>query len=151
VNIATFLFWGGIYHLAWALFDALWPILWNWKKTLEPLDDLQRILPYLLSRGIVVLYLGIAYLSLFKPAELLNTSIGRDILVFVSALWIARFGLQLWYFGLLGKANRLNIDKDLYRMPFRNLSTQTYANAFLPIFAFGIACYLIPLISVFRA
>lgn len=151
MDIKIFLYCGGIYHLAWALFDALWPVVWNWKKTLEPLDDLQRRLPYLLSRGIVALYLGIAYLSFFRTEELVHTNIGRDILIFVSALWIARTFFQLWYFGLFGKANRQRFDRELYRMPFRTVSTQTLANAFLPIFGFGIACYVAPLVILLKS
>jgi len=42
-------------------------------------------------------------------------------------------------------------DGNPYRMPFRSVSTQIYANAFLPIFAFGSTCYVVPLISVVAA
>ncbi len=151
MNTTTLLHIGGAYHVAWALFDLCWPILWNWKKTLASLDDLQRRLPYLLSRGIAALYLGIAYLSLFRTSDLLSTDIGRDVLIFVSALWLGRLFFQFMYFGFWGKANRQKFERDLYRFPPRRMSNQAFANVFVPIFVLGIVCYVVPLWAVIRS
>ena len=149
--MSLFLYLGGAYHLAWVIFESLWPILWNWKKTLEPVDDLQKLLPRLTSRGMVALYLGIAYLSFFQTSALLSTALGRDILIFVVAIWTARTILQIWYFGLIGKANAMRLDRDSYRLPFRNTPPQVFTNAFLIVFAFGIMCYAVPLIHLLRS
>ncbi len=139
---------GGVYHLAWATFDSLWPIAFNWKKTLKPLDYVQRTLPYIVSRLLVVLYLGIAYLSLFRTSELLHTDLGRDILIFISAYWIIRAVMQVQFFGLFGKANTVSMDRDAYKMPLSSISNQTAMNLFLLVFLFGIACYAIPLVML---
>ncbi len=151
MDLETLVILGGAYHLAWVVFEALWPVIWNWRETLEALDDLQRLLPRLTSRGMCALYLGIAWLSLFRTSDLLATEMGRDVLVFVSAIWTARLGLQVWYFGLFGKANGLEIRREQYRIPFQSLSVQTVTNAFIGVFLFGITCYLVPLVAVLRS
>ena len=119
----------------------------NWKITLKPLDYFQRTLPYIISRLLVVLYLGFAYLSFFRTSELLHTDLGRDILIFISAYWIIRAVMQVQYFGLFSKSNTISIDRDPYKMPVGNISNQTLSNLFLLVFMFGIACYVVPLVT----
>jgi len=143
-TMETLIYLGGAYHLAWAVFEACWPILFNWKKTLEPLDDVLRALPYLMSRGIVGLYLGIAYFSFFRTEELLHTELGWSLLVFISAIWTFRSIMQIQWFGFLGKANTLRFDRESYRFPLGKLSNQAICNIFMLIFTFGISCYAVP-------
>ena len=38
MKIEILLYIGGIFHLIWALFDLLWPKLFNWKETLASLE-----------------------------------------------------------------------------------------------------------------
>ncbi len=148
MNMEYLILMGGIYHLGWALFDSSWPILFNWKKTLAPLDDFNRSLLYIISRLLVVLYLALAYLSFFQTSELVNTGLGKTILVFVSIYWTVRVIMQIQYFGIFNKANELNIklaDSNI-PSPLNRLSNQWIANLFLPYFLFGIALHLIPVL-----
>ncbi len=149
MNMEYLVLMGGIYHLGWALFDSSWPILFDWKRTLAPLDDFNRSLLYIISRLLVVLYLALAYLSFFQTSELVNTGLGKTILVFVSIYWIVRVIMQIQYFGIFNKANELNIKiaESNIPSPLKKLSNQWIANLFLPYFLLGIALHLIPVLD----
>jgi hypothetical protein len=128
----------GIYHVIAVLFDASWPVLFNWKKTLAKVDAVQRSLPYITSRLLMVLYAGIAYLAFFRTHELLNTGLGHSILVFISAFYVVRSVLQVKIFGVFGKANNLDVAHGDYGFPMNiGLSHQSKSNIFLAIFILG--------------
>jgi hypothetical protein len=148
MTIEMLLYIGAVYHLAWALFDFFWPKLFDWEQTLASLDDIQRILPPLTSRMLVVLYLGIAYVSLFHQKELLVTDLGRAVLIFVSVYWAVRATLQVRYFGLR-KADGFNVSFSSYvpNSPFKNLSNNTISLIFLIEFITASVLYLIAAIS----
>jgi hypothetical protein len=67
MKIEVLLYIGAILHLAWALFDFFWPRFFKWKETLASLDDIQRVIPPITSRMLVVVYLSIAYLPMPFP------------------------------------------------------------------------------------
>jgi len=144
MTIEILLYIGAVYHLAWALFDFFWPKIFDWENTLASLDDIQRILPPLTSRMLVVLYLGIAYISLFHTKDLLVTDLGRTVLVFVSVYWAVRAILQVRYIGFR-KANGLNVAFSSYapNLPFKNLSNKTISSILLMEFVTASALYLI--------
>jgi hypothetical protein len=139
---------GGIYHLCWALFDSFWPHLFAWKRTLAKLDDINRSLLYILSRLLVLLYLYIAVLAFFFQDELMNTAIGKTVLVFMAIYWTFRAIMQIQYFGF-ARAERMNIKfSDLnYPAPINRLSTQAASTVFFVIMLIGIGLYLIPAVS----
>ena len=138
------LYLGGIFNLLWAVFDFFWPKFFDWKETLASLDDIQRILPPLTSRMLTVLYLGVTYISFFHGSDLINTDLGRTLLVFVSTYWAVRAILQAHYFGFK-KADKFNVDFSSF-VSFLNLSNRTIS--YILFFEFWIisALYLIPVI-----
>jgi hypothetical protein len=144
MTIEILLYIGAVYHLAWALFDFFWPRIFNWKKTLAPLDDIQRILPPITSRMLVVLYLGIAYISLFHAKELLVTDLGRTFLIFVSVYWAVRAILQVRYIGFR-KANEFNVSFSSYapKLPFKNVSNETVSIILFTEFVAASTLYLV--------
>ena len=99
MNIELFLYVGGIFNLIWAIFDFFWPQFFDWKERLASLDDVHRVLLPLTSRMLVVLYLGITYISFFHASDLLTTDLGRSCLIFISSYWAIRAILQIHYFG----------------------------------------------------
>jgi hypothetical protein len=139
---------GGIYHLCWALFDSCWPHLFAWKRTLAPLDDINRSLLYILSRLLVLLYLYIAILSFFFRSEMRNTAIGKTILIFMAVYWAFRAFMQIRFFGF-ARANRMNIKlSDLnYPAPVNRLSNQSASAGFFIIMLIGLGLYLLPALS----
>ena len=136
---------GGIYHLCWALFDSFWPHLFAWKRTLAKLDDINRSLLYIVSRLLVLLYLYIATLAFFFQDELLNTTIGKTILIFMAVYWSFRAIMQIQFFGF-ARAERMNIKfSELnYPAPINRLSTRGASTLFFIIMLVGIALYLVP-------
>src|SRR3990170_1913808 len=90
---------GGVYHLCWATFDFFWPYLFNWEKTLEPLDDFNRPILRIASKLLSLLYAGLAYFSFFHTRELLETGIGRALLIFMALFWTIRAGMQIHFYG----------------------------------------------------
>lgn len=136
---------GGIYHLGWAIFDSSWPRLFAWKKTLSALDDFNRGLLYILSRLLVLLYLYIATLSFFFQDQLLNTMIGKTILVFMAVYWIFRAFMQIQFYGF-ARADQMNIkiaDVNL-PAPINRWSNQALSIVFFVIMLVGISLYLVP-------
>ena len=142
--IETLLYIGAVYHLGWALFDFFWPKIFDWKETLASLDDIQRILPPITSRMLVVLYLGIAYICLLHTEELVVTDLGRTFLVFVSAYWAVRAILQVHYFGFR-KANEFNVSFSSYApiSPLKNMSNKTISSILFIEFITASALYLV--------
>jgi hypothetical protein len=139
-----FIYVGGAYHILWAVFDITWPRLFNWKEALEPLDDLHRVLLPITSRLLVVVYLGVAYISFFHASELISTDLGRAFLVFVSIYWATRAVMQVHYLGFK-KANELNVEFSSY-FPVVNLSNKTVSYIFFIEFLIMIALYFIPVV-----
>jgi small-conductance mechanosensitive channel len=138
---------GGIYHLCWALFDSLWPHFFAWKRTLGKLDDINRSLLYIVSRLLVLLYLYIATLAFFFQDELLNTTIGKTVLIFMTVYWGFRTIMQIQFFGF-ARAERMNIKfSDLnYPAPINRLSTRSASTIFFFIMLVGTALYLVPIV-----
>ena len=139
---------GGIYHICWALFDSFWPHFFAWKRTLAKLDDINRSLLYILSRLLVLLYLYIATLAFFFQDELMNTSIGKTILIFMTVYWGFRAIMQIQFFGF-ARAERMNIKfSDLnYPAPINRLSTRAASTMFFIIMLAGIVLYLVPALN----
>jgi len=144
IAIEILVYIGAFYHLGWALFDFVWPRIFDWKETLAPLDDFQRILLPITSRLLVVLYLGIAYICLFHTEELMGTDLGRTFLVFVSAYWAVRAVLQVHYFGFR-KANEFNVSFSSYApISFlKNISNETISSILFTEFLMASALYFV--------
>ncbi len=135
---------GGVFNLIWAVFDFFWPKLFNWKETLAPLDDFQRILLPLTTRMLVVNYLGVAYISFFHASDLIATDLGRTFLVFVSVFWAVRAVLQIHHMGFK-RANAFNVELSSLAA-FPNLSNRTISCLGFSEFLIIFSLYFIPVV-----
>lgn len=147
MKIEIFLYIGAVLHLAWAVFDFFWPRFFNWKETLASVDDIQRVLPALTSRMLVVVYLAIAYISSFHAADLIATDLGRTVLLFVSIYWMVRAILQIYYIGF-EKANGFNVTFSAYvaYSPFKGMSNKSISYLFFSEFVIIGGLYLVPFV-----
>ena len=138
---------GGIFHLIWALFDSFWPRIFNWKETLSSLDDLHRVLLPIISKLLVILYLAIAYISLFHTVDLITSNLGKTLLIFITVYWVVRAILQVYYIGF-NKANKFNVNLSSFApyFPFNIMSNKAISYYFFIIFVIMIALYFIPLL-----
>ncbi|HLO13515.1 MAG TPA: hypothetical protein VK206_01710, partial [Anaerolineales bacterium] len=147
INMNLILVAGGIYHIGWAIFDSAWPKLWDWKRRLSQLDDFNRGLLYILSRLLVLLYLYIATLSFFFQDELLNSMIGKTVLIFMVIYWTFRAFMQIQFYGF-SRADKMNIKvKDVnLPAPINRLSNRALSIVFFMIMLVGILLYLLPVL-----
>ena len=147
MKIEFLLYIGGIFHLIWALFDFLWPKLFNWKETLAPLDDVHRVLLPIISKLLVVVYLAIAYISFFHASDLMSSNLGRTLLIFITIYWAVRAIFQVHYIGF-NKANEFNVSFSSFAsfFPFNRMSNKAVSYYLFVVFLMMIALYFIPLI-----
>jgi len=89
---------GGVLHLGWAVFHLLFPRIFKWEQTLEPLDFLNRGIYQVLNICLTFWFVVVGYLSLVFAPDILTTPLGRKFLGAVTAFWLLRLGLQFRFF-----------------------------------------------------
>jgi hypothetical protein len=134
---------GGVYHLCWATFDFFWPYLFNWEKTLAPLDDFNRPILRITGKLLSFLYTALAFFSFFHAHDLLETGIGRSRLIFAALFWTIRAGMQIHFYGFK-KANQIRKPEMPFSRLFKNTSNQAVSTMLFVIMTIGVALYLIP-------
>ena len=96
---------GGIYTVALIIFHALlWRII-NWPETLMPLNYVNKATIQVLNISITFIFFIFAYISFAHTQELLNTDLGRTLLVLISSLWLFRAAQQVVFYKLKHKAS----------------------------------------------
>lgn len=98
---------GGVLHAGWAVFHFLFPRVFKWQKTLEPLDSLNRSIMQVLNLCLTFYFAVAAYLSLAFAPELLNTPLGRKLVAVFAAFWLLRLALQQRFFRMVHPASLL--------------------------------------------
>ena len=93
-----FLYAGGAYHIGFSLFDLFWPYLFNWKKTLAHLDDMNTAVYKICSRLLVFLFWILAYVSFIHTEELLTTGLGKTLMFSIALFWSFRLLMQFYFF-----------------------------------------------------
>ena len=131
---------GGVYQLVWAFTHSYLPKQNDWKNTLAPLDDFNRILMLIFSKLLLFFYLGTALICFIFAKELPDTDMGLAILIFLSLYWLVRALLQVQYFGFK-QANALNV-----KLSSGNVSNQAISYILLIIFLLGFGLFLSPVI-----
>jgi hypothetical protein len=117
-----FLFAGGVFHLAIAIFHLFFWRIFRWKEDLALLTRINRAIVQILNLCLTFVFFAAAYISFFHAAELLFTPLGRTILASIALFWVLRLILQFVFFG----------------------GTHRLSNLFIVIFLAGIVLYLIP-------
>jgi hypothetical protein len=122
----TFLFAGGIFHLAIAIFHLFFWRIFHWKKDLASLTRINRAIVQILNLCLTFFFFVMAYISFVHASELMSTALGRTILATIALFWILRLILQVTYFGA---RHRISI-------------------LFIVIFLVGAALYLLPWMGI---
>ena len=115
---------GGFYNLGFAIFHLLFWRLFRWKGDLSSLTFINRSVMQILNLCLTFVFLLMAYISFFNTSELIQTNLGKALLVGFSLFWFLRMIEQIIFFGI------------------RNL----ISIALTLVFLFGCVIYLIPLI-----
>jgi len=115
---------GGFYNLGFAIFHLMFWRLFRWKRDLSSLTFINRSVTQILNLCLTFVFLLMAYISFFNTSELIQTNLGKALLVGFSLFWFLRMIEQIIFFGI------------------RNL----ISIALTLVFLFGCVIYLIPLI-----
>ena len=115
---------GGFYNLGFAIFHLMFWRLFRWKRDLSSLTFINRSVMQILNLCLTFVFLLMAYISFFNTSELIQTNLGKALLVGFSLFWFLRMIEQIIF-------SRI-----------RNL----ISIALTLVFLFGCVIYLIPLI-----
>jgi hypothetical protein len=115
---------GGFYNLGFAIFHLMFWRLFRWKRDLSSLIFINRSVTQILNLCLTFVFLLMAYISFFNTSELIQTNLGKALLVGFSLFWFLRMIEQIIFFGI----------RDLISI------------ALTLVFLFGCVIYLIPLI-----
>ena len=86
---------GGVLNLSMFIFHAtFWRIL-DWKVTLTPLDEKNRVTIQMLNIGVMVMLLLMTHLSLFHKKALVESRLGKTILVWFMLFYLVRIAEEL--------------------------------------------------------
>ena len=112
----------GIFDIAFAVFHALFPIIFRWDERLKRLDPVNRAIMRTLNimMALVMLAGGLAFALL--PGVVAADRLGRGMLFAAAGLWLIRGALQGPMFGLAHPASK----------------------AMVLVFALGVALHAVP-------
>ena len=96
---------GGIYTVALIIFHVLFWRIFKWPETLMTLDYVNKATIQVLNISITFIFFIITYISFAHTDELLNTQLGRALLVLISGLWLFRAAQQVVFYKLKHKAS----------------------------------------------
>ena len=101
----TLIIFGGIYTVGLIIFHLLFWRIFDWPKTLEPLNYINRSTMQVLNISITFIFCIFAYVSFAHTDELLNTQLGKSLCVLIACLWVFRAGQQVLFYKLEHKAS----------------------------------------------
>jgi hypothetical protein len=86
---------GRIFNFAFAVFHLLFWRIFEWKHSLAGLTFINRQIVQILNGCLCVVFLAFTCFSLFYTRELLQTSLGHAMLLFMAGFWFIRMLLQI--------------------------------------------------------
>ena len=89
---------GGVYNIILIIFHAMFWRVFNWKEDLESLTFLNKAIIQVLNISLMLVFFIFSYISFAHANELLNTSLGRSVLVLITIFWFARAFQQVVFF-----------------------------------------------------
>ena len=96
---------GGIFTVALIIFHLLFWRIFKWPETLKSLNYVNKATMQVLNISISFIFFIIAYISFVHTHELLNTQLGKTLLVLISGLWLFRAVQQVVFYKLKHKAS----------------------------------------------
>ena len=96
---------GGIYTAGLVIFHLLFWRIFKWPETIMTLNYINKATMQVLNISITFIFVIFSYISFAHTNELLNTQLGRTLLVLISILWLFRAVLQVVFYKLKHKAS----------------------------------------------
>lgn len=125
-GLEKILFCGGLYHGLLVLFHLGFWKIFRWKEDLRSLSFINRQVMPILNLCLTLTFVMFGFISLVFAQDLLTTSLGHALLLFLALFWLFRTVLQVIYFGV------------------RRLDSL----AFVVFFALGVGLYAVPFVKV---
>ena len=97
---AAFLFIGGLYHLAFAVFHLFFGRIFKWKSSLRLTTPINRAVMRVMNLCLIFLFVSVSFLSFFGREVLLIGPEGKAIMAFIAGFWFWRALLQVAFFGV---------------------------------------------------
>ena len=94
----TLLFAGGIFNIGFAIFHLFFWKIFDWKEDLATLTSVNRAIMQTLNLCLTLVFLIMAYISIFHRAEMLSTNLGKTLLISFSIFWFLRMIEQVVFF-----------------------------------------------------
>jgi hypothetical protein len=89
---------GGFYQIAFFIFHAMFWKLFKWNGELPKLSPINGAVMQVLNLCLMFCFLAFGYVSLFHTSELVTSSLGRILLLFMALFWLFRAVEQLVFF-----------------------------------------------------
>jgi hypothetical protein len=89
---------GGLYNLGFLVFHAMFWKLFKWKKELPKLTRMNGAIVQVMNLCLMFCFLFFGYISLCRTSELIVSSMGRALLLFIALFWLIRAIEQLVFF-----------------------------------------------------
>lgn len=89
---------GGMLNLVLAVFKIAMPHLFHWKEAMGSGKAFMWSTVYAENLGISLLLLFFAHMSTFQWKELLETGLGRTVMVSIATLWIFRASAEIFLY-----------------------------------------------------
>ena len=118
------IFVGGVFNLGFAIYHIMFWRLFRWREDLASLRHINRSVMQVLNLCLTFVFLVMAYVSFFHTSELIQTSLGKTLLIAFSLFWFLRMIEQVVFFGT---KNKMSV-------------------AFTLVFLLGSAIYLLPIL-----
>jgi len=94
---------GGIYNLAFGIYHLMFWKLFKWKEDLKNIHLVNRGIMQILNLCLAFLFFVMAYISIFNIKDLLDTGIGKTLIISFAVFWLLRSIEQIVFFGLKSK------------------------------------------------
>lgn len=91
---------GAIFNIGFAVFHIFFWKIFQWPSDLKSLSFLNRGIIQVLNLCLIFVFLIFGYISLFYTTALLNTGLGRTLLILISLFWFFRALEQIVFFKL---------------------------------------------------
>jgi hypothetical protein len=96
--IRYLLYTGGLLSLLLAIFKIAMPHLFHWKESMSAAEPGMWAILYGENLGISLLLLYFAFMSIFYWQDLLNTGLGKTVMLSIGTLWLYRSGAEVLLF-----------------------------------------------------
>ena len=88
-----------IYHFLGGVFHLFFSKLLNWEEELPKISFTNRQVMVILNNCLIVFFFSMSGFLFYFKDSLMQSEIGKGVLLLLAIFWVARFGMQFYHFG----------------------------------------------------